>query len=399
MVEHSQIRVVAGGKLNPAHVWDREVLIAQVWRTLESQSVYFTGERRMGKTSILDKMRAYPLDGAVLVYIDVEELQRPGEFAADVYEKVTASLPALARTRGLLARGLKSRFGVSKFGVGPVSVEFREMAEARWPEVLDELVAALGRREDDPQVVLCFDKLPQFLSNIVAAGYPLEARRVLDKLRELRQSNVHVRMIYTGSIGLHHVETKLRELGSSWAPTNDMKKIDVPPFAEADAVGLAEVLLVNEGVQCDPVEGDVALAIASITDGVPYYIHLIVDALRSHAGPAKASSVREVVTAAINDPDDAWGFRHFVNRVPEYYANNADLAYAVLDIVSQNIGTFDELMAKLPARADVDSRSGNQVRAIVELLERDHYLTAEGGTLRFRRALLERAWRAKRYLS
>jgi hypothetical protein len=383
--------------LAPGDIWDRDSIIDDVWRTLFSQSVYFTGERRMGKTTILDKMRAYPRDNAVLVYVDVEELQHPGEFAARVYEKVTAALPAVAKARGVLARALKSRFGISKFGVGPVSVEFRQMAETRWTEVLDEIVAAIGRLDDGQRVVLCFDELPQFLSNVVKAGHPLEARRVLDKLRELRQTHAFARMIYTGSIGLHHVERELRELGSSWAPTNDMKRIDVPPFEMPDAINLATVLLNNEAVECDDV-AVVASSIASITDGVPYYIHLIVDGLRKGPKPATAARVEEVMQAAIDDPDDTWGFRHFVNRVPEYYGGNADLAYAVLDVVSRNRGSFDELMAKLPAHTDIDSRAGNLVRSTVELLERDHYLTSQGGVLRFRRPLLERAWRAKRYL-
>ncbi len=204
-------------------------------------------------------------------------------------------------------------------------------------------------------------------------------------------------MIYTGSIGLHHVETKLRDLGSSWAPTNDMKRIDVPPFDEADAVGLAAVLLNNESVACDDLDA-VAHSIATITDGVPYFIHLTVDSLIRLAKPATTATVAAAVQAAIEDPDDAWGFRHFVNRVPEYYGENSDLAYAILDVTSRGGHSFDDLMYKLPAHVDIDSHAGNRVRALVELLERDHYLTSAGGELRFRRPLLQRVWQAKRYL-
>ncbi len=170
-----KVRVVTGGKLAPADVWDREAIIEEVWRTIESQSVYFTGERRMGKTSILDKMRAFPKQGSVLVYLDVEELRRPGEFASVVYEKVTAALPGLTKARGVLSRALKNRFGIAKFGLGPVSVEFRQMAESRWSEVLDEIVLAIGRLDDDQRVVLCFDELPQFLSNMATDGHQIDA--------------------------------------------------------------------------------------------------------------------------------------------------------------------------------------------------------------------------------
>ncbi|MEZ5602385.1 MAG: hypothetical protein R3F36_16280 [Candidatus Competibacteraceae bacterium] len=36
---------------------------------------------------------------------------------------------------------------------------------------------------------------------------------LLDTLRGLRQTHANLRMIYTGSIGLHHIVTALREEG------------------------------------------------------------------------------------------------------------------------------------------------------------------------------------------
>ncbi len=205
-------------------------------------------------------------------------------------------------------------------------------------------------------------------------------------------------MIYTGSIGLHHVEAELRELGSSWAPTNDMKRIDVPPFSPVNAESLASALLTNENVSCDN-HAEVAASIARLTDGVPYFIHNVVDGLIKAKTVVTTTTVNNIITSAVDDPDDAWGFRHFVERVREYYGDESPLAYATLDIVSLNRDiSFDDRMKALPARTDLDSRSGDRARSIVERLERDHYLTASGGKLRFRRTLIERAWRAKRYL-
>ena len=401
MANTSKIRLNTGGTLDPdvGQIWDREALIEEIERTLLVQSVYFTGERRMGKTSVISKMRAQSGTRFLVVYIDVEQIKSAGDFASIVYSKVTAALPALAKARGSMARGFKRRFGISKLGVGPVSVEFSEIVEKHWPDVLDEVVNALGTADDKRQIVVCFDELPQLLKNIVNAGEPLVARQVLDKLRELRQTHLGVRMIFTGSIGLHHVERDLRQFGSSWAPINDMKKIDIPSFDAADAEGLAEVLLTNEAVPCDD-RIAVAAAIADRSDGVPYYIHWIVDGLLKRRSAVTAATVDEVVADALDDPDDAWGFRHQVNRVPEYYGEDQDLAYAVLDIVSQAPGlTFEELMRRVPAHTELDSRHGNRVRSLMELLERDHYLDASGGHLAFRRGLMQRAWKAKRYLA
>ena len=395
----SGIRLNTGGTLDPesGQIWDREALIAEIWRTLETQSVYFTGERRMGKTSVISKMRADPIDDQMIVYMDTEKETNAGEFALLLYTRVTAALPALTRARGAMARNFKRR--IDKLGIGPVSVEFRQLAEQNWPDLIDEVINALDKSEDLVRVVLCFDELPQMLKNIINQGQPLVARQILDKLRELRQTQLRVRMIFTGSIGLHHVERDLRELGSSWAPINDMKKIDIPPFQRADAEGLATVLLINERVPCDDLP-TVAAAVARSSDGVPYYIHWIVDGLLKSHKPTTIAVVDAVVEAALADPDDAWGFRHQVTRVPQYYEAESDLAYATLDAVALTDGiSFEQLMRQVSVHPDVIvSRDSNRLRALIELLERDHYLDGGGGTIRFRRTLMARAWKARRYL-
>ena len=378
-------------------IWDREALMADLWRTLDNQSVYFTGERRMGKTSVINKMRADPASGKRMIYLDVEDAASASDFALLVYRKVTEAQPGLLRARGALARGFKRRFGISKLKVGTVNVEFADLTKSRWPEVLDEVAVALQKESD--LHVLCLDELPQLLQNIIGRGEPHEARQLLDKLRELRQTYLRVRMIYTGSIGLHHVEAQLLDLGSAWAPINDMKKIDIPPFSNDDATSLAHALLTNEGVRCDDLPS-VAAAVATQSDAIPYYIHLMVDALLRRNVVVGVKDVDEVIDGALNDPDDAWGFRHQVRRVPEYYKDDADLAYALLDIISREPGlSFDEILVRVSAGDLVDSRDGNKIRALMELLERDHYVTGANGKFRFRRTLMGRAWKAKRYLA
>ncbi|NJL68509.1 MAG: hypothetical protein HC894_20835 [Microcoleus sp. SM1_3_4] len=48
----------AGGEIAPAEVLGRNKLIADLWGILEQQSVILSAERRMGKTSVIKKMRS-----------------------------------------------------------------------------------------------------------------------------------------------------------------------------------------------------------------------------------------------------------------------------------------------------------------------------------------------------
>lgn len=54
------------------------------------------------------------------------------------------------------------------------------------------------------------------------------AMQILDVLRALRQQpNSRLRMVLTGSIGLHHVVSMLRQKGDPNSPINDMRRIEV----------------------------------------------------------------------------------------------------------------------------------------------------------------------------
>ena len=65
------------------------------------------------------------------------------------------------------------------------------------------------------------------LDNIKQDSGEKVAMEVLDTLRSLRQmsgnqSPSKLRMVFTGSIGLHHVISSLKQAGYANAPTNDL---------------------------------------------------------------------------------------------------------------------------------------------------------------------------------
>jgi AAA domain len=400
-IERGVIRVNPGGGLDPSQVWDRDDKIAEIWRTLDRpQSVYLTGERRSGKTSTLQKMKADLPDRVAMVYTDVEDVNTPGEFANKLFVKVSEELPALAKARGWLVKKLKD-LGITKVSAGGIGIEFAEVKERQWSALISQIVEALERL-DDQRTVLVFDELPQMLTNIAKRGQPLDARQILDTLRELRQTRKNVRMIFTGSIGLHHVLSDLAEAGGSWAPINDMAVIDVPPLAMADAVGLAHELIVNEHIATADVE-QLAQAIADAVDCAPFYIHQVIASLTNRpasAEPASPSVVEAIVVEKLNDPQDPWKFTHFVTRVPLYYGPDAELATAILDIVAvQGAIPFQELRKLLPAHLPFTTQQAGRLTEILDLLQNDYYLfKTPAQELRFRQALLARAWRARRYL-
>ena len=95
---------------------------------------------------------------------------------------------------------------------------------------------------------LCWDELPWMLQKMTARPEgETVVMDLLDTLRGLRQTHANLRMIYTGSIGLHHVVTALREEGYVNSPVNDMRTVEVPPLDDGHAEALAKALIQEKG--------------------------------------------------------------------------------------------------------------------------------------------------------
>jgi len=77
-----------GGQLAIKDIFGRDEFIADLWRTLDTNSVRMEAERRIGKTHILRKMEAEPPAGWEPVSLDLEKVHSAAEFAEKVSEKV-----------------------------------------------------------------------------------------------------------------------------------------------------------------------------------------------------------------------------------------------------------------------------------------------------------------------
>ena len=388
------MRANPGGQLAPAEVVGRDALIANLWRVLERQSVVLTAERRHGKTQVIKKMLAEPPPGKLPVYHDLEGVRTPMEFVEIVLEDVERFLSRWERT----AEGVRVLLG--KLGgaqAGPLKLP--PAVAPHWKRLLGEIMADLVRHQEGRQVVFLWDELPLMMDNISQSAGERTAMELLDTLRALRQSHPGLRMVYTGSIGLHHVLAALRTAGYINPSTNDMKTVEVEPLAPPDARQLAAALLQGEELAVAQ-PGAAATAIADEASNVPYYIHHIVDDLATQGMPVEPTVIHELVERRLRDPQDAWELRHYLERVPRYYQKElAPLANRVLDLLAHaeepmGFSRLSQLLEGQGATPGVET-----IRELLRLLQRDHYVVqdAQNG-YRFRLPLIQRAWRTQRPL-
>jgi hypothetical protein len=375
-----------GGVIDPRNVYGRDRLIAGLWEQLDRLCVLMNAERRIGKTSVLRKMAEEPAPGWFPVFLDLEKFHSAEEFAVAVFEQVQKYLSKWKRA----ANAARKVYEDHEFG------QFKRTSGPRpWKVLLTAAVRDLLAEKQELRLVFLWDELPYMIDHIRRGDGELAAVEVLDTLRSLRQEYPELRMLYSGSIGLHHVLDSIRDGKMSSEPVNDMHPVEVPPLVRDDAIKLATDLIVGEGLSATDVRRSAEI-IAGEADGFPFYIHHIVAGLRQQGLPAEPDAIRELVRRHLVDANDPWDLGHYRSRIPAYYHKDqsARLVGLILDalaIAPQPL-TVGQLQNEINARsADFDER--DELVRVLRLMERDHYLLRElDGSVRFRFPLIQRWW-------
>jgi hypothetical protein len=367
MTTEITLQITTGGE-TPA--FGREVFIQQLWETLKTQGFQLLGERRTGKTTVVKAMNREPRAGFQGIYLDCEGLKTPAEFVEAIATKLEEYLPDGRRvTNGL-----------------------REVFLERTLQALEENLPNGGR------FVFFLDEVPLLLSNIVGDKAQGErvAMELIDTLRALRQrENTPIRMVFTGSIGLHHVLTGLREAGHRNDPVNDLDPITLPTLTPEKATQLAQVLAASLQLPC---EEATAAYIAEQTDGLPFYIQWVVKRLGERRLPVTNDVVDVVIGKLLSDPQDPMHLRYYEERIESYYGARASLAFIALDAVALATSPVPFRELTNIVRHQEPEVKDRDLRIALDWLQQDHYLQVENGAFWFQHPLIRRAWCILRYL-
>ena len=380
-----------GGQLAPDEVVGRDCLVARLWDTLEGRSVVLTAERRMGKTSVLKKMEAEPRDLFKTIRRDLENISNPLEFVERLFEDIKTQLNWKDQGKNYFKSFIQYLEGIDIKIMGS-GFKLPERAKSHWKilleKILEDLIIVVNK--DQQKIVFLWDELPLMIDKIRKNEGETVAMDLLDSLRHLRQTHDNLRMVYTGSIGLHHVLTKLKKAGYANAPTNDMETIEVPPLNPVDASDLCSRLLLGEKILPKNPEDIVNILIEGV-DYVPFYIHSLVKELK-YEQAVNPDVVKALIQKAI--VNNNWELSHFNERIDAYY--DADLCLlirTILDIlaVQEKSLKFTELIYLL--KIEITDLNSEQVREVLKLLRQDHYLKRnEQGEEGFYFSLIKRWW-------
>jgi len=383
-------------------VFGRDKVVERIWKLLADVSILFTAERRVGKTTVLNELKDKPKEGFLVIFSDLEKIDSPLEFINDVLNKTSPFISNQDKASGWFFKLWEILEGVEVGGI----VKIPEHKEKDWKVLLQIAITEICKNTNDT-VIFLWDELPYMLQKIneheIASGsVDRSSLKIMDVLRALRQEQDNLRMIYTGSIGLHHVLNTLTNDTYASESVNDMDKVALQPLDIFSAKEMTQYNLNQEGV--NEVGDDVIESIASQCDCIPFYIEKLIRRLSINEQQLTIENVNQEIAAILTDERDDWELEHFRKRLRTYYkgevidANQkaikrAAIAKSILNhcAVASVPQSIDGCYQAVKSSYSIDDR--DLIITILNSLVKDHYLQRNvDGHYQFYFSLVQRWW-------
>ena len=372
---------------------ERELQILET-HVRDHNHLLLTGQRRMGKTSVLRELgRRLEAEGWVFLFTDVEGATCAEDAIADIAQAVHPVRSISSR----FATGMKRWVGdnieeVSAFDFG---VRIRAGLDAgSWRRHGEQLLRDCA--EHDHPVLLVIDELPIFLKRMLRGDNG--AQRVdefLSWLRGVLQAlgDGSLVLIVSGSIGL---EPLVKRLGIP-DRINHLYPFRLGPWDRDTSVKCFECLAESRGLR---VEDGVANAVYdALGVGIPHHVQSFFARLRDFAmmqgrDRVTVEDVEEVYRTGLLGPSGQNDLVHYETRLKEALEDrNYTIAMEILaEAATRKVFTpgARRCLERLYARV-VDDVPG-RIADTLEILVHDGYLEAGDDGHRFQSRLLADWW-------
>lgn len=385
--------------------YDRSTECADLWRYLENDHVVASGPRRLGKSSIVNRLREEAVGKGLLAeHVDVQ-----GKDSAQAFiDQVSSHFPD-ASVRGYLAAlGLQAKAWLSTVkkielkGPGGIGggVELQATETQSWYQS----AIALQARLTAVPVLIFVDEFSVFLQKLLENDQK-EAEAFLAWLRAWRVTpGVACRFLFTGSIGLN----ALLERYGLTAQFNDCHEYPIGPFKQKAACEMLTNFAQREGWAID--EAATQYLCKCVGWLSPYYLCLLLDQtmqaardrMEENPPPQSSEPTRELTVADVSDAYERIlsarsRFVHWETRLKRDLSG-LDLSFTnlILTALAKTHGglTKRQLHARLSKLdPDPDQRS-QRLQNMLLKLEEEGYISPpdESGKTKFLSFLLRDYW-------
>jgi hypothetical protein len=381
-------------------IFGRKKIVAKILKILKLKSIVFVAERRVGKTEVLKLIQKEASKSDLIIYLDVEDVNTPIGFVEKIIDKVTAKLNRFGKAkRTIWLEGVKNLIPQKVKGV-----EFKESKGKDWKKLLKRTINEICD-DIEGKFIILFDEIPYMLQKIsnqenLSGNKENNTLEILDTLRSLRQSQSKLRMVYTGSIGLHHVIKDIRGTLSS-EPTNDMETVELLPLSNSSALEMAQYQVKFEEILIELKE---LKNLIQQCDRVPFYIEKAIKRLALLEVAITQDTINQEINVIITDANDELEMSHYKTRLKDYYLgikrlnNGSEIQHAIIaqNILSNLASTtesqsIDDCYRQIKLQLVIDDRE-----LIIELLDnlaKDYYIKADTDkNYQFCFSLIKRWW-------
>ena len=374
---------------------DRERETAFILSTIKNDHVMLVAPRRFGKTSIMRKIeRDLASKHQSCVFLEVENVNSPGEFITDLITALVECEGATPRAR--ISSALGKAFALVQENIDEIETPaFRAKLRSRlraefsddWHEKakkVDEIFAGLTE-----PVCIILDEFPVAIQNMEEE----DARKFLQWFRRLRQVSPGARFIVGGSVSIDHV---VYPIGGT-PVINDFRRVTIGGFSGDVALSVVERIFGEEGWDYSPEIGRAVLDCVG-EPYIPYFLMIVLSGLKEEVdisgGVPSPALVERVYNRRILGSEGRHYFEHYSRRLQTTYSGQeAKAARAILSRVSV-AGSLPVGIAYDIFRQSTASESEDAFLALLAQLNHDFYVNSEhSGELRFYSKMLRDWWR------
>ena len=371
-----------------------EVLAAKVG---ERNHVLLSGQRRMGKTSVLQELgRRLESEGWIFFFVDVEGALCAEDAVAGLAREVHPVRSIALRFAASMKEFITAN--VEEIGAGDFSVKIRgALDRGNWQRHGDQMLRECSAQ--GKPVLLVVDELPIFLKRMHRRDG--NAERVDEFLSWLRGTvqllgEASPVLILSGSIGL---EPLVRRLGLS-DRINHFYSLRLGPWSRETGIGCFNRLAASHGLR---IEGGVAEAACdALGVGIPHHIQSFFARLRDFATlqgreSVSVDDVAEVYRTALLGPSGQNDLVHYETRLKE--ALDEESHSIAMEILAEaaTVGAFTQGARKALA-SGYSKLMGNvseRISDALDVLVHDGYLELTEDRYRFASLLLGDWWAAR----
>lgn len=378
------MRIIVGQVASRDDFWGRENEIEDIWNALISgSSVLLAAPRRVGKTSIMHKLKDNPQGNFIVLYSIVSSAHSTNAFWERLFRDISST--DFADTFKNKARHF---FGLAKTikidSVSANGVKFGDSKEMSYLEAFKELVLKM---DEGIKLIIMVDEFAQALDNMINKGKKNEAQLLLQDIRLLRQDDrftSKVQFVFAGSIGLESVVVKA---DSTTKEINDLNSIPINPFNPQEAKKFAVKLASDNAIAVSDEQIDYALA--KLEWLIPFHIQIIMQELkRLRKTELSNYDVDEAFRQALKQRNH---FEHWEKRLTSFDTSEYKFAKELLNKISEDNTITSSEIINLATKYELEE---DDAKNIIRSLIYDGYINNDQNPkiYRFNSAMLKIWW-------